>query len=1801
MDTSSDHDAEIHGVELKENNAGEHKLLNQMDVDMKSVEMMRDKESKSCQGSARGYHLFQQGPIKLLKGALDGEIPRRPGSSGCGRLVAKSAAPQNDSNSRISMIPSSLLASRVSDYRKWVLAVKTPEGEEEEVGDEEFVLRAKTPAFEGNFSGKGLSNEPPIEDLITPENLKEIMEAFSNTAENYYDLLDDEKDEKKEDGYLSGRRHDKSRVGRVSNVTPQYDRKLTVEEFVSMIKEVIPVASSEVILELANKVDYECSGFISWSDLSTYLVSQTTHHTFLSNAKAEFSQIPEPLNCFMESMHQLVSCYCINTKRKLILTGGQEGSVRAWTLATLSYRGLLFSTDSWITGIHFSESGRHVFVTTMDKEVFILESSSFEVLRVYRGRGVDDSAKSLVYAHDSTRTVTVGGIPVLSRKLLERQLVEAAKLNEKSKPPPPEGAVTSASACEALNFDVLPLTGEGTGPYIERSMEECVLVGLIDPVTCSAYNCSMLDEECIILGTTKGEIYFYILHNRSNQKVILRHHLLNAHSARVNKMVLLYSMNALVSAGDDGIVVVTSMVNGQVIRTFQSNHQHHHTAVRDFAIYSHFRLLVTTGPERFGLVWEFSQELPVAVLEAHNSPCRCCMFSPKNSQVVTVGVDGSIFIFDMSGFHLAQKLEPGFAYSPLLTTCSSSGSLLCFRRYPYHLRMKRLKASGVNEKYKGHTAAVAYILYTEAFRQIVTVDVEFSVMTWSQETGTNLFTFMLNGYSDSATVNSSMLTCAALDAAQRRLITGYQNGVVVVWNVVNGQAINFITAGMKKENQTESRGERSKSATSSIHPRPGSPPSQKKLNKKLKTTASRPVRTVGSLFRDGSTIFLFSIDDYLFVVTESSNYTVAQAFSWQVPMSYGEITAMIQVSPQVMACGTSIGAIFFFHVLSEKQDGGVRWLPDYSQSLVGIVDPVLGATMADERLVQRRQTASANSIIAQQLIHTSTSSNKVEKQGHLVARVTQMFALTGISSNLFLTVHADGTVAFWHAFRRVYLGSINLTAAVVDEGKDLEGNIVVAVDEANKTLVFGDEGGNIHVCEFDTRVLKSEEEEGEALGLGNPLLFFSLLDEGLHRGEVFSSTPRGLDSPKKKVNDDKDVLRHDVGDSCIEGTRPEGEDEGSPASEKPLPHVPHGSHPNRYFQERQIHLLNRFVRVNVFGTGVRSMSSLMIAKSYGGQCLTGHNEEGNTPEGTEDAAKEPVIVCTGPNSLIRCFTLKGTPIGELGMDPWILGDTDSYRYMGEPYLDSTVPATFTLEGGYFFDYLSEYLSSIRQSCSNTTRKGRLPRLHPSLSGIGDAGLAKATGARFATILEETSVRGPGSLAEQGEGDGRQGTSVGSGRSGSITAEEPRARPTTLRELLPVPLRQGRPINCKIYRSIRERRLCNEYCFRGVLKREFLAYNPSLGNVEQEHVEEEPAEEGQEIAKITAHFLNAIESVLVDDKSSSDNVRSSPFLRGDVQRLALSSTPVPHSEPSLLAGDENVSLNVSNKPPCITSLNPSPKKSSQTDLSPSPLGEHSVVDGEEKSAVSCASASVSNNISSTLFSPPRPTPASGANTSVKAQNAVSEEKRSLDFISPPQLPTIKPSLVPVVTSPTKKVMRDLFRQKSPTSDSKLSRPISSSSDRSRHPQYIHHTWQKYKKNGSTEPDIDDPNALLRSHMEEKRIQLVESGCTEASKRRIEQELSKCNSGKRAVDEASGVTQLGPYVDNVLEKHRKKRSPSAVSGTLSFIVDISSRMHTTPLQNIEAPLGSKSRGEVEAWKEHLSRLQKNTHQTSNPKTQ
>ena len=1272
-------------------------------------------------------------------------------------------------------------------------------------------------------------------------------------------------------------------------------RNLSRDEFTLALQRAVPSATRREIQALLAKAISDNQDTVSWNELSTFLVTCSRQKADLAMEDQRFVLAGQPSLLHLEEQHsESITCVAVNQQRRLVVTGCSSGTVRAWSSgADLAYRGLLLKVEGWIVGLHWGCRGRVLYVVTMDRYVYVLEGTSYEVLRVFHGRGIKGTADGVAYASETIEKVRVGGVALpkhraagergyagarlrvmnarkgkslpavsavsrggggrggkaeSSEDRMHRLLASAVQVRRGMQPSTEGGSdgtgdaavvavdaaagtegasgqissvvtgasgatstaaaatmttsysLTTARVAEALHQDSTPLTGAGRGPYVVQRVDEGVLTSLVDAVTATVFEESAFQEDMLLLGTSNGDAFLFVLATQCDlaqrRVLVARHVFTRLHHGLITKLLFSHAFNALLSSGEDGRVRATSLVSGQSLRTFYAPElPEQHASVTDFALHAQLKMLLTIGPERRALVWEWNQPTPIAVLEPVNRPLCCGAF--LGEQLLTVSRDRVLHVYDCKSFRLRQELSLGSAgsLSQFSNASSSPASsytitqlyvdsarqrVLGFDRFPFALCVKRQVSSGCPVRYRGHHAPMFATLISRVFGQLITVGTDGVVMTWTPRTGANEFSFLLSNFSNESAIAGAPMApvAAAMDVLQRRLLTGFAGGVIVAWNVLNGQVERVLTAAPWS---TTTRAVPSAAAAADAvsirssniggggdggvrEMTPGSP--HARAGSVAPPAPKSDVTAVGSFLRYRSLSYLFAIGRVLYVDAATMSqaaasgglpaspqlgeYTTTYPSAWAPQPLYGEITQLLQLSPQHVGCGTTSGAVLVYNVLSDCQEGAPLWVeesmlcpavPHSTASLAASpADTLRGGSSTAAALAALAGSARGRSVSSRReggpdsdgatrgadssrlAVPTSghntlsTSLNAMSsryeasavgnngagagapQRGYVTARIIRLLSVPAVHSRLLLVAQDDGTLSCWHTLRRVCVGAVNLTAAGLEEDEGVDsgsdshsprhrddarppGTFVFDLDdEEGELLVFGDGEGNVHVCRMGWQVLSTSSEQGAAMSLPNPLLYFFTADP------TVTTQPRAAGvrpSLQDWANDDKAEFRR-----AEEDEERERED---------FPHTPTtATTPDFNEAQRSIPLLRQLERVHVFASGL-ALAGLRIVDAAAATAFDPAAPMAAAPVGNEDKdlpvneataatpadtapSRQLLIVCTGADHFVRVFTLSGIPIGELGMDEWDVANPRTFRFMGEPMGVPAVPLPCSLQG-----------------------------------------------------------------------------------------------------------------------------------------------------------------------------------------------------------------------------------------------------------------------------------------------------------------------------------------------------------------------------------------------------------------------------------------------------------------------------------------------------------------------------------------
>ena len=626
-------------------------------------------------------------------------------------------------------------------------------------------------------------------------------------------------------------------------------------------------------------IDQEHCGTIDWDDFTTYLMSQTRDRSRSGKASSEYATTSTPSSCPVWHQHEgTVSVMLVHPRTGVVLTGGTDGAVHSWEGNTLRHLRLITQCKSWVVDMKYTNNEQKILVICLDRQLLILDSRNGDVLRLYRGRHLVESDTGVNYAHETIPVVTIG--ERIPSYLQPKGAKVGANRSEEARKSALHEQMKSALSYE--QFQKL-IEDEKKNRTEKRKLEEFALAGMTDTPSCLEYHCSALGEEFILVGMSNGSVRIYMI-PVSHLRIVRKHHVMQLHTDRVRQLKVVPFLDGVLSCSDDATIKLTSLESGQLIKSYSK--LGHETGVSSFAFSLRFKMLVSCAMERNGLVWDYLQESPIARLEPHTCPTLGCAINDADGHIITVGIDNSVMVFDARSCRLLQSFHERRDLFSICAFDTSRMRLICATNYPVMYQLKKMISTFPHD-YFGHTAPVTFTVYNDLYGQLLTIDSENLAMTWKVELGESIYTFRLAAFS--SLMDDVRLTACKFDHTKRRVITGFHNGVIGVWNFSNGQAQNLIRSA------------------------------------RIDDAAEREVTAVTTLMRGDVMYYIGAVGRLLVYQEESQQYTITEPPTWLLDEDLGIITSLTQVGQSLVACGCSGGAVVIFSLLTECQDGLVLW------------------------------------------------------------------------------------------------------------------------------------------------------------------------------------------------------------------------------------------------------------------------------------------------------------------------------------------------------------------------------------------------------------------------------------------------------------------------------------------------------------------------------------------------------------------------------------------------------------------------------------------------------------------------------------------------------------------------------------------------------------------------------------------------------------------------------------------------------------------------------------------------------------
>jgi WD40 repeat protein len=794
-------------------------------------------------------------------------------------------------------------------------------------------------------------------------------------------------------------------------------RSLVRDDFVQLVGTVLTQFTATEIEQWFHRIDADDQKSVSWSDFSTFLLSRAQYLQQTDSRGAEYGahcrpEVPPPVGCIHQDS---ITKMLIYPKLNRIFTGSRDGTVRTWSADSLEYQRFVMNTESWVTAMCLIRNGTRLLVASADRAVTVLDARSCEIVRTYEGRGVKGQ-KGASYIENTSE--------VVERKLCPTVRNDKAALGLA----PGRVKIDPTTVMRPQQFPMGPASpGASSSTLTPRQSQfdatKRIELGILADLCDTPNDVISLgvkgNEDSVCFACRDGAVKFYSLSSMA-KRIVYPTDSWSPHGLfSVNQIRTSTYLAGMISCSDDQTLKITDFQSGSVVRSFAE--RGHQRAVHGFAWSDSIKVLASYSPERTVMLWDRMQPSPINRIASLSAPACAVALNESAHQLVVHTLDNVVRVFDLRTNTQLQILTEHDVPRDqgIFTSMSMDGTRIVLgSTYPVAYLTRRELGSGQTVQYCGHLHPAAYFAFNAQANTIVSVDNE-SAYTWNVATGAPIFLFSVTSFRKNL-LEDMRLTSINSDVSCRRLVTGFHRGVVVIWNMSNGQAL----AQLQDER-----------------------------------FVGQSVTAVLTATRQNTTFYVIATGSTVVCCQSSTHqYSISIRDMCKLPAICGRVVSLVQVNENTVACGTTSAAIIFLNLLTMQVEGDPLLPP------VGSSD--LHRRMSSMLMIRRDATMLPS---AAAHVHDDAEERMAEKSG---LRCETMHMIEGVSNEPhLLACYTNGQVILWNTTWRT---AATVTSVATIAGYPTAYSVFVPPMPANVPLgsfveardvafVFGDDSGHVYV------------------------------------------------------------------------------------------------------------------------------------------------------------------------------------------------------------------------------------------------------------------------------------------------------------------------------------------------------------------------------------------------------------------------------------------------------------------------------------------------------------------------------------------------------------------------------------------------------------------------------------------------------------------------------------------------------------------------------------------------------------------
>lgn len=452
---------------------------------------------------------------------------------------------------------------------------------------------------------------------------------------------------------------------------------------------------------------------------------------------------------------------------KMAISGSRDNHLILWDVESGQIIRQLEGHTDWVWDVAFNPDGKQALSASQDKTLILWDVETGEVIR--RLEGHTDAVRSLAFSSDGTQALSGSA----DKTLILWDMNTGKSIRQFTSDAPVYTVAFSKTGFTALSggdSPVLTVWNVQAGEPLIRLGEDGK--GHSSQIWGVAYT---PDESAIVSASDDGTLILWSFETAQPLRRFI------GHNSRVTSLSLSPDGKMVVSGSEDNSVIVWDTATAAILHRFTG----HSTLVYDVAFSPDGHQIMSASWDTTLRLWDLENGAQLRRLNDHTAPVLGVAYGPDGKQALSASADNTLILWDTTTWQMIHRLEGhsgavnSVAFSPDGTMAVSGSDDLSLILWDLQSGQK-LKQMGGAGSDAGHSDGVWAVAISPDGKTIASGSRDNTIILWDLSSGAQInrlfgHTFRVTGLAFSP------------DGSQ--LISSGFDNLLILWDVAAGSEI----------------------------------------------------------------------------------------------------------------------------------------------------------------------------------------------------------------------------------------------------------------------------------------------------------------------------------------------------------------------------------------------------------------------------------------------------------------------------------------------------------------------------------------------------------------------------------------------------------------------------------------------------------------------------------------------------------------------------------------------------------------------------------------------------------------------------------------------------------------------------------------------------------------------------------------------------------------------------------------------------------------------------------------------------